>query len=181
MTSSKSQFPFNHNERTAVLIDGISTHAAAKNLEWTIDFKRLLDFLKAETYLVKAYYFSPFDVSQEENAIVKLLDWLDFNGYNTVLVEYEEERKAKGNIDVEFTLRAMRIADKVDHIVLFTGTGRYVPLVNRLDEMGKITTVCSTIKGGSRIASDELRRAADNFIDLDSIRTHVERSQNMAA
>jgi uncharacterized LabA/DUF88 family protein len=167
-------------DRTAILIDGVSTHSAARNLDWTIDYRKLLTYVQKETSLIKAYYFSPFDVSQDESTIISLLNWLSFNGYNTVLVEYEQDddrrpRGNKGNIDVQFTIKALQIASKIDHIILFTGTGRYVPLVKKLDELGVVVSVCSTMKGDTKIVSDELRKCADNFIELDSLKPHIER------
>jgi len=160
-----------------ILIDGVSTSTASKVVDWMIDYKKMKDFFLKETRLIKSYYFTPLDVSQDDSNIMKLLDWLSFNGYITVLVEWESDIKSsKPTIDVEFTVTALKIACKADHLILFAGGGKYVPLVKRLNDIGKTVTICSTVKGPSRIVSDELRKCADNFIELDDLRAAIERS-----
>jgi hypothetical protein len=75
-------------------------------------------------------------------------------------------RKIKGNMDIELSVDAMRLAPSLDHIVLFTGDGDFRALVAALQLQGKRVSVVSTLQTQPAMVADELRRQADQFIDL---------------
>ena len=58
------------------------------------------------------------------------------------------------------------MADSLDHIVLFTGDGDFRALVAALQMKGKRVSVVSTLQTQPGMVADELRRQADQFIDL---------------
>src|SRR2546430_10531326 len=58
------------------------------------------------------------------------------------------------------------LAEKADHIVLFPGDGDFRALVEAVQRKGARVTVVSTVKSQPPMASDDLRRQADNFVDL---------------
>ena len=84
-------------------------------------------------------------------------------------------RKVKGNMDIELTVDAMELAPHVDHIVLFSGDGDFRPLVEAIQRKGVRVSVVSTIRSQPPMISDELRRQADNFIELDELRDVIGR------
>ena len=84
-------------------------------------------------------------------------------------------RKVKGNMDIELTVNAMELAPHVDHIVIFSGDGDYKPLIESLQRQGVRVSVVSTIRTQPPMIADELRRQADNFIELDGLRDVVGR------
>jgi uncharacterized LabA/DUF88 family protein len=69
----------------------------------------------------------------------------------------------------------MELAPHVDHIVLFSGDGDFRPLVEALQRKGVRVSVVSTIRSQPPMIADELRRQADNFIELDELRDVVGR------
>jgi uncharacterized LabA/DUF88 family protein len=75
-------------------------------------------------------------------------------------------RKIKGNMDIELSVDAMRLAESLDHIVLFSGDGDFRSLVAALQQMGKRVSVVSTLQTQPPMVADELRRQADMFVDL---------------
>jgi uncharacterized LabA/DUF88 family protein len=158
---------------TSVLIDGINTHYAFKNLGWAPDYKKLLKYLNENTLLRKVYYFITIDSRNEDNSIMKLLDWLDYNGYNVRITDTDDRRKG---IEVDLAVEAMALAPVTDQFILFTGNSQYVPLARKLDSMGKVVVICSTLLN-QRMASDALRRAADHFIELDHLRSYIENEE----
>ena len=87
-------------------------------------------------------------------------------------------RKVKGNFEVELTIDALEHADRVDHIVLFTGDGDFAPLVSALQRRGVRVTIVSTLLTPHAMVSDDLRRAADVFIELDDLRDLIGRAIN---
>ncbi len=79
-------------------------------------------------------------------------------------------RKVKGNMDIELAVNAMELAPHVDHIVLFSGDGDFCPLIESIQRQGVRVSVVSTIRSQPPMISDELRRQADNFIELDELK-----------
>ena len=109
------------------------------------------------------------------------MDWLDYNGYTMVTKPTKEfvdsfgRRKIKGNMDIELSVDAMRLADSLDHIVLFTGDGDFRALVAALQMKGKRVTVVSTLQTQPPMVADELRRQADQFVDLADMESMISR------
>ena len=163
---------FYQNERTALFIDGANLYATAKALQFDIDYKRLLMLFRQKGHLVRALYYTALVEDQEYSSIRPLVDWLDYNGYTMVTKPTKEftdsmgRRKIKGNMDIELAVDAMRLADNLDHIVLFSGDGDFRPLVAALQQKGKRVSVVSTLQTQPPMVADDLRRQADQFIDL---------------
>ena len=67
------------------------------------------------------------------------------------------------------------MADNVDHIVLFSGDGDFRRLVEALQRRGKRVSVVSTLKSSPPMMSDDLRRQADNFIELQTLQPLIQR------
>ena len=75
-------------------------------------------------------------------------------------------RKIKGNMDIELAVDAMELSEHLDHIVLFSGDGDFRSLVEALQRKGARVSVVSTLVTNPPMVADELRRQADQFIDL---------------
>ena len=159
-------------ERVALFIDGANLYAAAKSLGFDIDYRRLLREFQANAKLVRAYYYTALIEDQEYSSIRPLIDWLDYNGYSVVtkpakeFVDASGRRKVKGNMDIELAVNAMELAAHLDHIVLFSGDGDFRSLVEALQRKGVRVSVVSTIATQPPMVADELRRQADEFLDL---------------
>ena len=76
---------------------------------------------------------------------------------------------------IELAIDAMEQSARVDHIVLFSGDGDFVTLVQALQRKGRKVSVVSTISTQAPMAADELRRQADPFIDLITLRNEINR------
>jgi uncharacterized LabA/DUF88 family protein len=64
----------------------------------------------------------------------------------------------------------LELAPSMDHAVIFSGDGDFKPLIAALQRKGVRVSVVSTMKSQPPMISDELRRQADNFIELDDLR-----------
>ena len=159
-------------ERVALFIDGANLYATAKSLGFDIDYKRLLAVFRQRGQLVRALYYTALAEDQEYSSIRPLIDWLDYNGYTMVTKPTKEftdatgRRKIKGNMDIELAVDAMRLADTLDHIILVSGDGDFRSLVAALQQKGKRVTVISTLQTQPPMVADELRRQADQFVDI---------------
>jgi uncharacterized LabA/DUF88 family protein len=182
---------FDPREKLALFIDGANLYAAAKSLGFDIDYRRLLQEFQSKGYLLRAYYYTALAEDQEYSSIRPLIDWLDYNGYTVVtkptkeFVDASGRRKIKGNMDIELAVSVMEMADSIDHLVLFSGDGDFRSLVEAVQRKGRKVTVVSTLSSQPPMIADELRRQADHFLDLASLRDKVgrdpaERSQRQA-
>ena len=168
------------HERVAVFIDGANLSLTAKTLGLDVDFKRLRALLAMRGELVRVYYYSVV-IDDEYSSIQPLIDWLAFNGFTTrtksVRAHLDEtgRRKFKSSMSVDLTVDAMEMAPTVDHVILFTGDGDYTRLAKSLKSKGCRVTVVSSLKSVPPMVSDALRRAADQFIELEDIRPIISR------
>ncbi|MGI9405096.1 MAG: NYN domain-containing protein [Hyphomicrobiaceae bacterium] len=173
---------FYPQERIALFVDGANLYAAAKSLGFDIDYGNLLALFKAEGRLIRALYYTAILEDQDYSSIRPLVDWLDYNGYTMVtkpakeFVDAAGRRKVKGNMDIELAVDVMKLAEHLDHIVLLSGDGDFRPLVEAVQNRGKRVTVVSTLKTKPPMIADELRRQADEFIDLVDLRDRIGRS-----
>ncbi|MDO9383392.1 MAG: NYN domain-containing protein [Hyphomicrobiaceae bacterium] len=178
---------FYANERVALFIDGANLYATSKALGFDIDYKRLLSLFRQKSQLVRALYYTALAEDQEYSSIRPLIDWLDYNGYSMVTKPTKEftdasgRRKIKGNMDIELAVDAMRLSETLDHIVLFSGDGDFRSLIAALQQKGKRASVVSTLQTQPPMVADELRRQADQFIDLADLENLICRDQSARA
>ena len=177
---------FYSEERIAVFIDGANLYATAKALNFDIDYKKLLSLFKSKATLVRAYYYTVLIEDQEYSPIRPLVDWLDYNGYTLITKPAKEftdssgRRRVRNSIDIELAVDVMEVAGKVDHIVLLTGDGGYRRLIEAVQRQGTRVTVISTVSVSPPLVADEIRRQADNFVDLASLRAEISRQHGRA-
>ena len=172
---------FYPQERIALFIDGSNFYAAAKGLDFDIDYKRLLKFFSSQGHLVRAFYFTALLEEQEYSPIRPLVDWLDYNGYTMVTKPAKEftdgagRKKIKGNMDIELAVDMIEIADSIDHAVIFSGDGDFRRLIEAVQRKGLRVSVVSTMQSKPPMIADELRRQADVFIELVDIMDDIRR------
>jgi uncharacterized LabA/DUF88 family protein len=163
---------FYPNDRIALFIDGANLYSAAKGLGFDIDYKKLLAEFRTRGVLVRAYYYTAIVENEDYSPIRPLVDWLDYNGYSLVTKtarEYTDSQGRKrwrGDMDIEIAVDMLDLAPRIDHVVLFSGDGDFRRLVEAVQQRGVRVTVVSTVKSQPPMASDDLRRQADNFVDL---------------
>src|SRR5690349_2475467 len=153
-------------EKIALFIDGANLHATAKSLGFDIDYKRLLREFQSRGDLLRAFYYTAVIEDQEFSSIRPLIDWLDYNGYTVVtkptkeFVDHTGRRKIKGNMD---------------HMVLFSGDGDFRSLVEAVQRRGVRVSVVSTTSTQPPMIADELRRQADQFVDIVELQPKISR------
>ena len=163
---------FYPTDKIALFIDGANLYSAARGLNFDIDYKKLLDEFRRRGVLIRAYYYTALVEDQEYSPIRPLVDWLDYNGFTVVTKaarEYTDptgRRRFRGDMDIEIAVDMMAIAEQADHLVLFSGDGDFRRLVEAIQHKGVRVTVVSTVKSQPPMASDDLRRQCDSFVDL---------------
>jgi uncharacterized LabA/DUF88 family protein len=162
-------------ERTALFIDGANLYAATRSLGFDIDYRRLLDYFGSKTTLIRAYYYSALLETEEYSPLKPLTDWLAYNGYTLVTKPAKEftdamgRRRIKGNMDIELAIDMLEMSPRLDHAVLFSGDSDFRRLVEAVQRRGVRVSVISSIKTSPPMIADELRRQADQYIELADI------------
>jgi uncharacterized LabA/DUF88 family protein len=174
---------FNERDRIGVFIDGANLGSTARLLGVDIDYKELLQVFNAKGILIRAFYYTALTANHDSSSLRPLTDWLDYNGYTMVtkpakyFTDSTGEKIIKGNMDIELAVDILEMADKLDHIVLFSGDGDFTRLVEAAQRKGVRVTVISTLKSNPPMIADELRRQADVFIELESLSKNIVRPQ----
>ena len=172
---------FYRDEKLALFIDGSNLYSASRSLGFDIDYKKLREEFMRRGKLLRAFYYTALIESDDYSPIRPLVDWLNYNGFTMITKSAREytdamgRRKIKANLDIELAVDAMELSDHIDHIVLFSGDGDFKPLVEALQRRGVRVSVASTIRSSPPMVADELRRQADNFIELADLKDVIGR------
>ena len=171
------------NERIALFIDGANLYSASRNLGFDVDYRNLLEFFRRKAQVVRAYYYSAVLETDEYSPLKPLTDWLAYNGYSLVTKPAKEftdstgRRRVKGNMDIEVAVDMLELAPRIDHAVLFSGDSDFRRLVEAVQRKGVRVSVVSSIRTSPPMVADELRRQADQFLELADISSEFTRRQ----
>lgn len=174
---------FDPQERLGLFIDGAHLYGASRNLGFDVDYKNLLGFFRRQARLVRASYYTSLLENDDYSPLRPLVDWLGYNGYAVITKPAREftdaagRRRVRGDISVEMTVDVLSLAPRLDHAVIFAGDGDLRRMVEGAQQLGLRISVLSTIRTQPGMIADELRRQADQFIDLADIAPDITRRQ----
>jgi len=150
-------------QRVAVLIDVQNLYHSAKNLYGArVNFREVLKSAVAQRNLIRAFAYVVRTKTGEEKPFFEALTKLGIETRVRDLQEFYGGLK-KADWDVGITIDAIRIANSVDTIVLASGDGDFLQLVDYLKNQGKRVEVIAF----GRSASSKLEENADEFIDIE--------------
>ena len=121
---------------------------------------------KGEEPEYKFIAFVPFKRDDERRQ--RLIDALSFQGYRVVAKPVRErvDGSVKANMDIEITLEILSMAEYLEHIILITGDGDFVALVDWLSKRGKRISVIGLGRGYTSV---ELIRSSDEYYNMDEL------------
>jgi uncharacterized LabA/DUF88 family protein len=153
-----------HDEqRVAIFIDTQNLYHSAKNLyKAKVNFGAVVNAALGNRRLVRALSYVVNTESGEESAFFEALEKVGIEIKTKDLQIFYGGAK-KADWDVGMAVDAIKIAHKVDAIILATGDGDFIPLVEYVKSQG---CQVEAITFG-RSASGKLREVVDDFIDLD--------------
>ena len=150
-------------QKVAVLIDVQNLYHSAKNLYGArVNFGAILKLAVAQRNLIRAFAYVVRTKTGEERPFFEALTKLGIETRVRDLQEFYGGLK-KADWDVGITIDAIRIAPSVDTIVLASGDGDFLQLVEYLKNQGKRVEIIAF----GRSASSRLKETADEFIDLE--------------
>ena len=147
----------------AVLIDVQNLYHSAKNLYASrVNFREILKLAVSQRSLIRAFAYVVRTKTGEEKPFFEALSKLGIETRVKDLQEFYGGLK-KADWDVGIAVDAVKIAPSVDAIVLASGDGDFIPLVEYLKNQGKRVEIIAF----SRSASSHLKEIADEFLDLE--------------
>jgi len=151
-------------QRVAVLVDVQNMYHSAKNLFGArVNFKEILKTAVGQRKLIRALAYVTQTETPEEKTFFEALSKSGFEVKMKDLQIFPGGMK-KGDWDVGITIDAIKFSSLVDAIVLVTGDGDFIPLVEYLRLNKGIQMEAMAF---SQSASSKLKETVDDFIDLE--------------
>lgn len=151
-------------QRVAVFIDAQNLYHSAKHLHKAkVNFGEVLKASVAGRSLIRAIAYVITTESGEEKNFFEALENLGIETKTKDLqIFYGGSKKA--DWDVGLAIDAIKMASKVDAVVLCSGDGDFVPLVDYIQNKEGCQVEVVTF---GKSASARLREVTDDFVDLD--------------
>lgn len=150
-------------QRVGVFVDGSNMYHSSKALYQTnVNFGKILEQAVSGRRLVRAFVYVIKSSGQEERSFFEALQKQGFEVRMKDLQVFSSGAK-KGDWDVGIAIDTITMADRLDTIVLVSGDGDFVTLVQYL----QMTKGCRVeVMAFAESASMKLKEAADEFVDL---------------
>ncbi len=164
MQPKNTKNPLKHpDQRVGVFIDVQNLYYSAKNLYGQkVNFGNIVEKMVAGRKLIRAIAYVVRTESQDEMPFFEALYNLGIETREKDLQVYNSGFK-KADWDVGLTVDAIRLAPSLDAIVLVSGDGDYLPLVEYLQKSsGKQVELASF----GQTTSSRLREDVDSYTDL---------------
>ena len=151
-------------QRVGVFIDTQNLYHSAKNLyHGKVNFGKIVEDAVGERELIRAVAYAITTESGEERAFLEALGKMGIEARIKDLQIFSGGAK-KADWDVGLAVDAIKMAPKLDAVILVSGDGDFVPLVEYL----KMNEGCQVeVVSFGKSTSAKLIEAADSFTDLD--------------
>ena len=155
------------SQRVGIFVDVQNLYHSAKNLyRGRVNYRELIKHLVAGRELIRAMaYVVKSDTAAGESSFFEALEKAGLELRSKDLQIYPDGTK-KADWDVGMAVDAIRMAEFLDVVVLVTGDGDFLPLVDYL-KWGKGRLV--EVAAFKRSASARIQEAADVFINIEEI------------
>jgi uncharacterized LabA/DUF88 family protein len=156
--------PFPSTERVGVFVDVANLLYSARTLRMTVDFGKLLDFLRGNRRLVRAQAYCPTSPQPgDEQMFLQAVKGL---GYRITTKNYKtfSSGAKKADLDLDLCMDVVRLVDgrAVDCIVLVSGDSDFMPMLDYCSDHGVRVEVAAFDES----MSATLRQSCDLFINL---------------
>ncbi len=156
--------PLPSTERVGVFVDVANLLYSARTLRMTIDFGKLLDFLRGNRRLVRAHAYCPTSPQPGEDQM--FLQAVKGLGYRITTKNYKtfSSGAKKADLDLDLCMDVVRLVEgkAVDCVVLVSGDSDFMPMLDYCSDHGVRVEVAAF----DEAMSATLRQSCDLFINL---------------
>ncbi|MGZ3585439.1 MAG: LabA-like NYN domain-containing protein, partial [Ktedonobacterales bacterium] len=156
--------PFPSTERVGIFVDVANLLYSSRSMRISLDFGRLLDFLRGNRQLKRAHAYAP--TNPDPNAEQSFLSVVKGLGYRITTKNYKtfSSGAKKADLDLDMCMDIVRLVDSgaVDTVVLVSGDSDFLPLLEYCSDKGVRVEVAAFDDSAAMI----LRQSCDLFINL---------------
>lgn len=153
----------NPDQRVGVFVDVQNLYYSARNIyNSRVNFAEILKAAVGDRKLIRALAYVIEANMPEEKSFFEALDKAGFEVKSKELQTFYGGHQ-KGDWDVGIAMDIVKMMNKLDVVVLCSGDGDFVPLLEYLQMSGQLT---ETVAFG-KSCSGKIRELTDNFVDLD--------------
>jgi uncharacterized LabA/DUF88 family protein len=169
-----------HNIRNhvSIFVDGNNMFYAQQKNGWFFDPRKILEYFTLDTdvRLVNAFWYTGLKDAQDQRGFRDALISLGYTVRTKLLKEYYDDTSGrysqKANLDIEIVIDMFNTVEQYNRVVLFSGDGDFERAIELLRSKNTHITVVST----EGMIARELRNVTDQYIDLNNLRTSIEKS-----
>lgn len=155
-------------QRVGVFIDVENLYHSAKKLySARVNFKTLLESILKERKVVRMIAYGVRTATEEEKPFFKALAQIGIETKIKDLQVYGGFKKA--NWDVGITVDMIKMAPSLDTLILMSGDGDFLPLLEYLQNQGKRVEIVAFLES----TSSKLKERADKFFDIGSSKKYL--------
>ncbi|NJK41010.1 MAG: NYN domain-containing protein [Acaryochloridaceae cyanobacterium SU_2_1] len=163
--------------RTSIFVDGNNMFYAQQKNGWFFDPRLILEYftLQPEVRLINAFWYTGLKDPQDQRGFRDALISLGYTVRTKILKEYYDDvsgrHSQKANLDIEIVIDMFNTVDQYDQVILLSGDGDFERAIELLRSKNTHIIVVST----EGMIARELRNVTDQYIDLNKIRSHIEK------
>jgi uncharacterized LabA/DUF88 family protein len=166
--------------RVSIFVDGNNMFYAQQRNGWFFDPRKILEYFTRESdvRLVNAFWYTGLKDSQDQRGFRDALISLGYTVRTKLLKEYYDDTSGrysqKANLDIEIVIDMFNTVEQYNRVVLFSGDGDFERAIELLRSKNTHITVVST----EGMIARELRNVTDQYIDLNTLRSEIEKSES---
>ncbi len=164
--------------QVSIFVDGNNMFYAQQRNGWFFDPRKILQYFTREkdVRLVNAFWYTGLKDFQDQRGFRDALISLGYTVRTKLLKEYYDDTSGrhsqKANLDIEIVIDMFNTVEQYNRVVLFSGDGDFERAIELLRSKNTHITVVST----DGMIARELRNVTDQYIDLNSLRSEIEKS-----
>ena len=148
--------------RDGIFVDVQNIFYAAKSFNARLDFEKLLELSVGKRRLIRAIAYVVQSPDVDQSNFISMLQQKSYEVKRKDLRQ-RSDGSAKGDWDMGMAIDIMRFVDKLDVVVLVSGDGDFVPLVELVKTLGPRVEVISFTYNTAR----DLINSADEHIPIE--------------
>lgn len=148
--------------RVGIFVDVQNIFYAAKPFNARLDFEKLLELSVGKRRLIRAIAYVVQSPDVDQSNFISMLQQKNYEVKRKDLRQ-RSDGSAKGDWDMGMAIDIMRFVDKLDVVVLVSGDGDFVPLVDLVKTLGPRVEVISFTYNTAR----DLINSADKHIPIE--------------
>ncbi len=148
--------------RVGIFVDVQNIFYAAKSFNARLDFEKLLELSVGKRRLIRAIAYVVQSPDVDQSNFISMLQQKSYEVKRKDLRQ-RSDGSAKGDWDMGMAIDIMRFVDKLDVVVLVSGDGDFVPLVELVKTLGPRVEVISFTYNTAR----DLINSADEHIPIE--------------